>query len=475
MSKVRVRYAPSPTGYLHIGGARTALFNYLFAKKYNGTFIVRIEDTDLQRNIVDGESSQLDNLKWLGLEIDESPVDGGNKGPYRQSERLPLYQKYIDQLLEKKKAYYCFCTPEELKTKREAQKKAGIPNPQYDRTCFNLDQKVVDNNIASKKSYAIRLHIEDDVVLKWNDMVRGEVSFKGSDVGDIVILKNNKIPTYNFAVVVDDYLMEISHVLRGEEHISNTPKQLFIYQCLGIKPPIFGHLTIITDLSGKKLSKRDESIFQFLSQYKEKGFLPQAMFNFLNLLGWAPKEEKEIYSKEELIAIFDEKRFSKSPSCFDYQKLEWMNAKYLKKMREKPYLDFITPFAKKKYPQIDFTTAVNQEILYLCNTVIKFGDQIGGKMKLFFEDKVVSEESKKFLLTKDFSNLFASFKKHLNNLKKWDKKGVASALQDTSQETGCAGKDLFMPIRAQITGQIHGPNLTITLFLLGKEKVLSNL
>ncbi len=474
MSKIRVRYAPSPTGYLHIGGARTALFNYLFAKKYNGKFIIRIEDTDLKRNISDGESSQIDNLKWLGLEIDESPVDGGNKGPYRQSERLDIYQKYVDILLKDNKAYYCFCTPEELKKKRESQKKAGIPNPQYDRTCLKLEQKTIEKNLQNKISYAIRLHIDDHASLKWNDIVRGEVAFKGSDVGDIVILKNNKIPTYNFAVVIDDHLMEISHVLRGEEHISNTPKQLFIYQCLGLKPPIFGHLTIITDLSGKKLSKRDESIFQFLSQYQEKGFLPEAMFNFLALLGWAPKEEKEIYSKEELIKIFDEKRFSKSPSCFDYQKLEWINGQYFKKMEDEKYLKFIMPFANSKYANIDFTKKSNQEVLLLFKKELKFGQDINSKINLFFDNIKYSKESKD-LLTKNHQSLFDAFKKQMQNLLDWNEENINQAFKQTSKETNLKGKDLFMPIRAKVTGEIHGPDLKKTIFLLGKERVLTNL
>ncbi|MDR4968465.1 MAG: glutamate--tRNA ligase family protein, partial [Acholeplasmataceae bacterium] len=260
MSKVRVRYAPSPTGLLHIGNARSALFNYLYARHFGGDFIVRIEDTDVSRNVDGGEASQLNYLKWLGLEWNESPDMGGDFGPYRQLERLDIYRRYAEELLEKGFAYKDF---------RE-----------------------------DSEDYAIRFKVPKDVEYVFNDIVRGELRFQSKDVEDWIIMKDNGIPTYNFAVVIDDHLMEITHVLRGEEHITNTPKQLMIYQAFGWETPIFGHMTIIVNEEKKKLSKRDQNVIQFISEYEQMGYLPEAMFNFITLLGWSPKGNQEILGKE---------------------------------------------------------------------------------------------------------------------------------------------------------------------------------
>ncbi|MDF2904450.1 MAG: gltX, partial [Bacillus sp. (in: firmicutes)] len=314
MSKnIRVRYAPSPTGHLHIGNARTALFNYLFARNLGGKFIIRIEDTDQKRNIEGGEQSQLKYLKWLGMDWDESIDIGGEYGPYRQSERNDIYEKHFNDLLENGQAYKCYCTEAELEAEREEQTAKG-DTPAYSGKCRHLTEEDRAKLEAEGRKPSIRFLVPQGEIYSFDDMVKGVVSFESEGIGDFVIVKKDGIPTYNFAVTVDDYLMDISHVLRGDDHISNTPKQLMIYKALGWEPPIFGHMTLIVNESRKKLSKRDESIIQFIEQYEQLGYIPEALFNFIALLGWSPTGEEEIFSKEELIEIFDAKRLSKSPA-----------------------------------------------------------------------------------------------------------------------------------------------------------------
>ena len=344
MKKVRVRYAPSPTGNLHIGNARTALFNYLFAKHYNGDFVLRIEDTDFKRNKEEGERSQLKYLKWLGLDYDEGIFKEKDCGPYRQSERLDIYIKYAEKLLKEGKAYKCYMTAEELEEEREEQKKQGLP-PRYSGKHAHLTKEQEEAFEKEGRKPSIRIRVPKDGKYEWDDMVKGELSFLGKDFGDFVILKNNGVATYNFCVVIDDYLMGITHVLRGDDHVSNTPKQLVVYEALGIEPPKFGHMTLIVNENKKKLSKRDESIIQFIEQYDDLGYLPEAIFNFIALLGWSPEGEEEIFSKEEFCKIFDERRLSTSPAFFDNQKLTWINNQYIKKTTfEKNNGSFITIF-----------------------------------------------------------------------------------------------------------------------------------
>ncbi|MDD6407167.1 MAG: glutamate--tRNA ligase, partial [Lactobacillus equicursoris] len=342
--KIRVRYAPSPTGHLHIGNARTALFNYLFARHNKGTLVLRIEDTDTARNVEGGAESQIENLHWLGIDWDEGPDVGGDYGPYKQSERKDIYQKYIDQLLEEGKAYYSFETEEELEAQREEQRAMGIaPHYVYEYEGMTADEIAKSQEEARAKGLkpVVRIHIPEGVTYEWDDIVKGHLSFESDTIGgDFVIQKRDGMPTYNFAVVIDDHLMEISHVLRGDDHISNTPKQLCVYEALGWEAPVFGHMTlIINSATGKKLSKRDESVLQFIEQYRELGFLPEAMFNFITLLGWSPVGESEIFSKREFIKQFDPARLSKSPAAFDQKKLDWVNNQYMKTADRDELLD----------------------------------------------------------------------------------------------------------------------------------------
>ena len=476
MKKVRVRYAPSPTGHLHIGGARTALFNYLFAKHHQGDFIVRIEDTDIQRNIAGGEHSQLDNLRWLGIKPDESPENpNANYAPYRQMERLSLYQEYVEQLLEKGLAYKCFCSPEELEAEHERQTQMGKA-PMYNGACTHLTEEQIQANEAAGKPYTIRIRVPKNKVYTFHDIIRGEVSFASEDIGDWVIVKANGIPTYNFAVAIDDYKMDITHVFRGEEHLSNTPKQLMIFDMLDTQAPQYGHMTLIVNEERKKLSKRDESIMQFVSQYKEEGYLAPAMFNFMALLGWSPEGEQEILTKEELISIFDADRLSKSPSMFDKSKLMWVNNRYINALPIKELVNLCQPFLAKAYDLQGIDASWLQELVSIYQEQLSYGAQIVELTKVFFETAVtLQEEEKQFMEEASIPTTLAVFRKQIMENSEFTKESVKQAIKKTQKEAGVKGKMLYMPLRIAVSGSMHGPDLVSTIVLLGKDKVLQRL
>ncbi|MGE7623935.1 glutamate--tRNA ligase [Viridibacillus sp. NPDC096237] len=476
--KVRVRYAPSPTGHLHIGGARTALFNYLYARHHNGDFIVRIEDTDIERNIEGGEASQLDNLKWLGMEYDESVDIGGPYAPYRQMERLDIYRDHANQLIEKGMAYKCFCTSEELEADREVQKSSGVAAPMYNGKCRHLSaEEVAAKEAVGGEAFTIRMRVPEGVTYKFNDLVRGEVSFESKDVGDWVLVKANGIPTYNYAVVLDDHFMEMTHVFRGEEHLSNTPKQLMIFDAFGWEAPSYGHMTLIINENHKKLSKRDESIIQFVSQYRDLGYLPEAMFNFFGLLGWSPEGEEEIFSKEDFIRLFDEKRLSKSPSMFDKQKLTWMNNQYIKKLSLEEVVDLALPHLQKAgllpAELTEEQHAWASDLIGLYHEQMSFGAEIVELSQLFFSEELAyNEEEKEVLAGEQVPEVMASFKVQLEGLEDFEPGTIKAAIKAVQKETGHKGKNLFMPIRVATTGEMHGPELPNSIALLGKETVI---
>ncbi len=476
--EVRVRYAPSPTGHLHIGGARTALFNYLYARHNNGKFIVRIEDTDIARNIETGVLSQLDNLKWLGIDYDESIDVGGDYGPYRQMERLDIYKKYADEMLEQGSAYKCFCTPDTLEKERDAQKASGIAAPQYIGTCRNLSKEEVAEKEAAEMPFTLRMKVPTDVTYEFEDLVRGPISFESKDVGDWVLVKTNGIPTYNFAVVIDDHLMKISHVFRGEEHLSNTPKQMMIFDAFGWDHPTYGHMTLIVNEDRKKLSKRDESIIQFISQYKDLGFIPEALFNFFALLGWSPEGEEETFSKEELIRIFDVNRLSKSASMFDKQKLTWMNNQYIKQMPLEKVVALALPHLQKagKLPEELSPEQAEwaEKLIALYHEQLSYGAEITELTEVFFVDELTFEEDEKEVLAgEQVPEVMASFKEQLENLESFEAADIKAAIKAVQKATGHKGKNLFMPIRIVTTGQMHGPELPDAISLLGKEKTIA--
>ncbi|PPE04773.1 glutamyl-tRNA synthetase [Entomoplasma ellychniae] len=476
--KIRLRYAPSPTGYLHIGNTRTALMNYLFAKHFNGDFIVRIEDTDLERNVEGAIESQFANLEWLGIDIDESFFKPGNEsyGKYKQSEKFKRYEDFANKLVTQKKAYFCFCTLEELEQDYKQQEAKGIVATKYSGKCKLLLQEEIDKKISNNQEYSIRFAVIDDQI-HFEDFVKGNISFDSSQLGDFVILKSNKIATYNFAVVVDDHDMDITHVLRGEEHISNTPRQILIYKAFDWKMPVFGHMSLIIDSSGKKLSKRSGNALFFIEQYKKQGYLPEAMLNYISLLGWSPSGEKEIFSKDELIKIFDDKRFSKSPSTFDMTKMKWINSQYMKKMSDEKYLDFVFNFINKEIYGIESKSKDwTNKMLLLFKNEIEFGEQINDHLDLFFVDKQISLELKsKFNEILNAPLVLNAFEQGLVNIKEWTIEEIKELIKVVSNITQTKGKELFMSARIGCTASEHGPSLADVIYLLGKEKVLDNI
>ncbi|PQD94143.1 glutamate--tRNA ligase [Pradoshia eiseniae] len=474
-SSIRVRYAPSPTGHLHIGNARTALFNYLFARSQGGSFIIRIEDTDQKRNIEGGEESQLKYLKWLGMDWDESVDREGAYGPYRQSERLDIYKQYYTDLIDRDMAYKCYCTEEELEQERAAQMERG-ETPAYSGKCRHLTKEQQEALEGEGRKPSVRFVVPKGKVYTFNDMVKGEVSFESDGIGDFVIIKKDGIATYNFAVAIDDHLMEISHVLRGDDHITNTPKQLMVYEAFDWEPPVFGHMTLIVNESRKKLSKRDESIIQFIEQYEELGYLPEALFNFIALLGWSPSGEEELFTKDEFISIFDADRLSKSPALFDKQKLTWMNNQYMKKVETERVLELALPHLVKSGLVSESMTDEERQWVYklveLYQEQMSFGAEIVELSGLFFKDELVyDEEAKEILADETVPEVLSAFLSEVNNLPEFTDTEIKAAIKRVQKETGHKGKKLFMPIRVAVTGQAHGPDLPKAIALLGHEKV----
>ncbi|WP_407390477.1 glutamate--tRNA ligase [Carnobacterium jeotgali] len=479
--KVRVRYAPSPTGHLHIGNARTALFNYLFARHNGGDFIIRIEDTDLKRNIEGGETSQLENLKWLGMNWDESPDNPGEFGPYRQSERREIYDPLVEQLLLSNRAYKCYCSEDELEEEREAQRARG-EMPHYGGKCSHLTAKEQIEKEASGIEPVIRFRVVKESTYRFEDIVKGSISFEAESIGgDFVIIKRDGMPTYNFAVAVDDHFMEITHVLRGDDHIANTPKQLMIYEAFGWEAPKFGHMTlIINSETGKKLSKRDGNILQFIEQYRELGYLPEAMFNFISLLGWSPVGEEEIFDHDTFIEMFDAERLSKSPAAFDAKKLEWINNQYMKKAD----LETVTALAmphliKAGYVEENATPEKKewvQKVVSLYHEQMSYGAEIVELSSLFFsEEPVIDSVAKEVLEGETVPEVLTTFAKQLEEIKPFDADEIKKAIKTVQKETGIKGKNLFMPIRVAVTGQSHGPEIGPTIELLGREKAQAHL
>ncbi|CDQ41444.1 MULTISPECIES: glutamate--tRNA ligase [Virgibacillus] len=478
-NQVRVRYAPSPTGHLHIGNARTALFNYLYAKHFNGKMVIRIEDTDDKRNVAGGEESQLKFLKWLGVDWDEGADIGGDYGPYRQMERLDIYQKYVDELLERGLAYKCYMTEEELDEEREEQRAKGqVPKYSGAHRDLTAEQIAVFEEEGRKPS--IRFRVPDNTTYTFMDVVRGKITFESSDFGDWVIVKKSGIPTYNFAVAIDDHLMEITNVLRGEEHISNTPKQMMVYEAFGWEPPQFGHMTLILNEERKKLSKRDQHILQFIEQYHNLGYLPEALFNFIALLGWSPVGEEEIFDKETLISIFDPERLSTSAAIFDRHKLKWMNNEYIKAADLGDVIELAMPHlveAGKLSANMDAATKEwVEKVIALYKDQLRYGAEIVELTDMFFNKEIAFDEGAMDVLQEEqVPEVLQVFTDKLIHLEDFSKDAIKAQIKATQKETGHRGKRLFMPIRVATTGQTHGPELPMAIELLGKEDVVARL
>ena len=473
-NKIRVRFAPSPTGHMHIGNARTALFNYLFARKNGGTFVLRIEDTDRERSTPEAVQIIVDSLNWLGIDWDEgyfgrdehgSPIEKGVLGPYTQMRRLTLYDKYMNKLLEEGKAYPCFCSEEELDLKRKASTEKGLV-PKYDRKCCALSKEEAEQRKKTER-YAVRFKVEPGLV-EFEDLVRGKVVFNTDQIGDFVIARPDGVPVYNYAVVIDDAEMQISHVIRGEDHLSNTPRQVLLYRALGFTAPLFAHLPMILGADRSKLSKRHGETS--LLAYREKGFLPEAMFNYMSLLGWYPRDGVEIKSKQSLAAEFALPDVGHSGAIFDEKKLTWMNHEYIQKLSIKELAEFCLPYIKT----VDIAGKSAEWVASMLETVktgINFCAEVPELTKLFFQPDELAAEGLAVLAAESAPKVLLALKAELakTQLTKDNCKEIIGA---AGKAAGVKGKDLFMPVRLALTGAMHGPELAQFLPVIGNEECI---
>ncbi len=475
---VRVRMAPSPTGPLHIGTARTALFNWLFARKHGGVFVMRVEDTDKERSEKKYEDEILEGLAWLGLDWDEGPLaDGGRLpvadekgpyGPYRQSARTEIYKKYLQELLDKGEAYYCYCTKEELEAQREAMLAQGLP-PKYNGRCRNLKTPP-----TGKSPEVIRFRIPETNVT-FDDLIRGKVAFDTSLFGDIVIAKDLENPLYNFAVVVDDELMKISHVIRGEDHLSNTPKQILMQRALGFGEPRYAHIPLILNPDRSKMSKRFADAA--LLQYREKGYLPEALFNFLTLLGWHPKDNREVLSKKELVKEFDLARVQQAGAVFNQEKLDWLNREHLKKMSSKKTADEIRAlqlFASENLPEPgeDVLMKIIDVERSRANTLRDFVTL--GRFLL-----ILPEYEKELLIWKESSvkeaaAALAVMEEELEkiNAQEFNRETLSAAVTHTITAIDGKRGSVMWPLRVAVSGQRASPDPLEIMEVLGKKESL---
>lgn len=467
----RVRFAPSPTGHLHVGGARTHLFNWIAARSLGGKLVLRVEDTDTVRSTRESERRVLEDISSLGLLPDEGPEQGGPCEPYRQSERQPLFQVLAMKLLTEGKAYRCFCTEAELETKALAAKAANKP-PHYDGTCTNLSAEESERRANAGEPFAIRMKApQKDYIC--HDELRGDVHFKVGMVGDFVVLRSNGMPVYNYSVVVDDHYMGISHVIRGEDHLSNTIRQIMIYEAFGWQLPKFAHISMILGTDKRKLSKREGA--SSVHDYLNNGYLPEALINFLALLGWSPSDGKEVRPLSEIVSLFDLTKLNKAPAVFDDDKLAWMNGEYIKAMDINELAKRIRPFVEKA----GFNPDVNGEAWFLnvLSTVrggLRLLTDIGPHLEIYYGDRFgFEDDAKAMLATDEAKNVVKTFREVVAA-----KGGVASeaALGEIQNEvktkTGIKGKNLFMPMRASVTGKLHGPELKLVMPLLSAEETL---
>lgn len=469
MEELRVRIAPSPSGNLHVGTARTALFNYLYAKKNNGKFVLRIEDTDLERSNEAYTQNIFDSLKALGLNWDEGPDVGGNYGPYKQSERFMIYPKYAKMLMDKGFAYECFCTQEELEAEKEESVKNKTANV-YSGKCLHLTEEEKEKLRAEGRKPSIRFHVPKGREIVFNDLVKGELKFNSDLIGDFVIMKSNGTPTYNFAVVIDDMLMKINTVIRGEDHISNTPKQILIYEALGAEVPQFGHLGMILAPDRSKLSKRHGATA--VSEFVEKGYLTEALVNFVALLGWSPSDGNEIKPVEEIAKDFRIHEVSSSNSVFEYDKLNWMNSQYIKKLDLKVLAEKLKPYLTK-YDLNELTEEQYLKMVEITREPLTLLSDITNDAAYFFgEYPEIEEDVQTNVLDTEVSQTV--LKEVLNRIDGWDFNNLHEILEDFRtyfKEQGIKAKLTMWAIRAAVTGRTRGADMCGIMEILGKDKV----
>lgn len=483
---VRVRFAPSPTGYLHVGGARTALFNWLFARRHNGVFILRIEDTDRTRYQEDALEDLMAMLRWLGLDWDEGPDVGGPYGPYFQSQRLHIYQEYAEKLVREGHAYYCYCSPERLEAMREEQRKRGEP-PGYDRHCRYLTAKQRADYEAQGIQPVIRLAVPLEGQTSFMDVIRGTITVDNSSLDDLILLKSDGYPTYHLANVIDDHLMRISHIMRADEWLPSVPKHVLLYQAFGWEPPVFAHLPVILDPSGQgKMSKRrqrvgDKEHYVLVREFKEAGYLPEAMFNFLTLVGWSLDDKTQIMPKELAIQHFDLDRINKAPAAFSYEKLEWMNGYYIRQLSPDELAERLVPFLAKglgmseeevrRRPETRLLAPLVQERIKVLSEAVDMMDFAFREHLEYPAEQLIGEK----MSAEASLEALKRARQVVAGLEAFDAPAIEAALRPLVDELGVKARQLFGIIRIAITGKPVSPPLFESMAVLGKERCLRRL
>ncbi len=464
--KVRVRFAPSPTGEIHIGNIRTAIINWLFARRLGGDFVLRIEDTDQVRSDKAFEAIILKEMGWLGLNIDEGVGTRGEYGPYRQMERLPLYRKHADYLEAAGMAFPCFCTPEAIEKHRQEARAQG-KNLHYSGACRNLSAEEVARRRQEGQPEGLRFRNPGSGEIEFDDLIRGAVSFKVDLLDDFILMKSDGTPTYNFACVVDDHLMKITHVLRGEDHISNTPKQLILYQALQWEPPLFGHLSLILDKTGQKFKKRSEDQEVYVGRYRDKGYLAEALFNYISLLGWSPEEDREIFSREEAVALFDLGRVNPAPAIFDIEKLNWMNSLYIRNLPLEELLERSEAFLAKEdvalapKPLQYMLEALRPRVVTLAELALEAKKYLSPLPTGVFdkEQNVLSQDG--------VAGVLKWFHSALTAREELTPEEAAGIIKGSMKELNVKGRLVYKPLRLALTGRDSGPELNEIMAFLG--------
>jgi glutamyl-tRNA synthetase len=471
---VRVRFAPSPTGYLHVGGLRTALYNYLFAKRNSGRFILRIEDTDRSRYVENAVENLIETLYWIGLKYDEGPYIGGEYAPYLQSERLHIYKQFAEKLIEERKAYYCFCTPERLKALREEQQKTGLQS-MYDKHCLKLSAGAVSEKLKKGEQHVIRMNVQPRQKITFKDIIRDDVEFSSDTVDDQILIKSDGYPTYHLANVVDDHLMKISHVIRGEEWLSSTPKHILLYDYFGWEMPAFAHLPLLLNPDRSKLSKRQGDIA--VEDYRKKGYLKEALINFVALLGWTAGDDQEFYKLDQLIAKFSLERVNKSGSIFNLEKLNWLNAEHLRSKPSEEILRLLKEELKNsKYNPAEYSDKYLLLIVEAMKERVSFIKDYLEKAFYFFEEPVNYDE--KMVLKnwgRDTPEHLKLLAENFNKLTNPGKNDFETSLRATAEELNIPPSKLIHPLRLALSGIGTGPGIFDILFILGKDKSIKRI
>jgi glutamyl-tRNA synthetase len=471
----RVRFAPSPTGYLHIGGLRTALYNYLFAKNQNGKIILRIEDTDRKRFVEGAVENLLKTLDWAGIDFDEGPEIIGESGPYFQSQRIDIYKKYTEELISRGMAYYCFCTPERLKTLREIQQEQKLPQAKYDKHCLNLSRNEIDDKLNSDITKVVRLNVKLNQKIIIDDLIRGQVEFDSNNIDDQVLIKSDGFPTYHLANVVDDHLMEITHIIRGEEWLSSTPKHVLLYDYLSWEKPVFAHLPLLLNPDKSKLSKRQGDVA--VEDYRDKGFLEEALINFVALLGWNPGDEQEYFTMEELIDKFTLERVHKAGAVFNIEKLNWLNAEHL---RNKPNDELLLMLKEELSESIFKDKVLDDDYLLLIIEAMKprvsFLNEFITKCNYFYTEPTEYDENViKKRWKEDTPEQLTKLRDNIVKINNPVKEDFEIGLTKTAEELNISKGKLIHPVRLALSGIGTGPGVYDLLYIIGKDKSIERI